>query len=219
MLSATRITASTFGALAGLGGIRHGIGEVQQGNVRPDGLFIESWTEGPIADHMDGEPGITIVPNMLATGILALAVSSVVVLWALFFVRRRRGGLILTLLSVAMLLVGGGVGPPVIGMLAGWPGAVTGSSLDAWRGRLRGRTRDFLAAAWPWLYALAATNGVFLFLISVVLLFAFDFQRSDPVLYSFYLAVALLILTTISAIACDLRHLEGVPVRMKGTAL
>lgn len=32
---------------------------------------IYSWTQGPIATNMGGEPGITIVPNLLVTGINA----------------------------------------------------------------------------------------------------------------------------------------------------
>jgi hypothetical protein len=36
--SAARIVASIFGALAGLGGLTHGIGEVLQGNVASDGI-------------------------------------------------------------------------------------------------------------------------------------------------------------------------------------
>jgi len=35
--SATRITVSTFGAVMGLEGIEHGIGEVLQGNAAPEG--------------------------------------------------------------------------------------------------------------------------------------------------------------------------------------
>jgi hypothetical protein len=34
--------ASTFGVLAGLAGIEHGIGETLQGNVAPDGMMILS---------------------------------------------------------------------------------------------------------------------------------------------------------------------------------
>jgi hypothetical protein len=34
--------ASTFGVLAGLAGIEHGIGETLQGNVAPDGMMIFS---------------------------------------------------------------------------------------------------------------------------------------------------------------------------------
>ena len=51
-VSAARCTALSFGVLAGLGGLTHGIGEVLQGSVRPDGLIINSWTKGPIATNM-----------------------------------------------------------------------------------------------------------------------------------------------------------------------
>jgi hypothetical protein len=103
---ATRLLASTFGVLAGLGGIGHGIGEILQGNVAPGGIVIESWTEGPIATNMGGEPGMTVVPNLLVTGLLALVVSSAVVVWAALSVQRQNGGWILALLSIALLLVG-----------------------------------------------------------------------------------------------------------------
>jgi hypothetical protein len=200
--------------LAGLGGIRHGIGEVQQGNVRPDGLFVESWTKGPIADHIDGEPGLTLVPNMLATGILALAISAAVVVWAAFFLHRHRGGPILSLLSVAMLLVGGGVGPPVIGIVAGWPASITGPRLEAWRSRLSPPLRRALAAAWPPLFAIAAANGVFLFIVSVVLLFAFDFTNADLLFASFLLAIVSLAAATLCAIAYDLDR-QPLPVAVR----
>jgi len=189
--------------LAGLGGLRHGIGEVQQGNVRPDGLFIESWTTGPIAEHMDGEPGLTIVPNMLATGVLALIASVAVVVWAAWFVQRSRGGLTLTALSVVMLLVGGGVGPPVVGMLAGWPGHAIGTPERAWPARLPASMRRALASSWPMVFALAAANGLFLFLVSLALLFWFDVTNADLFLWSFYLSVLLLLAASMGAIAWD----------------
>jgi hypothetical protein len=93
---ATRLLASTFGVHAGLGGIRHGIGDILQGNVAPGGIVIESWTEGPIATNMGGEPGMSVVPNLLVTGLLALVASSAVVVWAALFVQRHNGGWILS---------------------------------------------------------------------------------------------------------------------------
>ena len=45
MTSATRVMVSTFGVIAGLAGIEHGVGEVRQGNVAPDGLTISSWPD------------------------------------------------------------------------------------------------------------------------------------------------------------------------------
>jgi hypothetical protein len=130
-ISAARCTALTFGILAGLGGLTHGIGEALQGNVRPGGIIIESWTQGPIATHMGGEPGMTIVPSLLVTGILNILVSVAVVVWSLL-VRNRNGGRILIGLSVAMLLVGGGFGPPIIGILAGVAGTMVGRPSRVW---------------------------------------------------------------------------------------
>ena len=128
-LSASRITASAFGVLAGLGGLTHGIGEVMQGNIATGGIWIYSWAQGPIATNMGGEPGITIVPNFLITGILCVAVSLAVIIWAAALVQRKMGGIILVGLSIAMLLVGGGIGPPLIGILAGIAGAGVNSPL------------------------------------------------------------------------------------------
>jgi len=51
-IGAARIVASIFGVLAGLGGVTHGIGETLQGNMAPNGIMINSWTEGPIATNM-----------------------------------------------------------------------------------------------------------------------------------------------------------------------
>lgn len=118
-ISAARLAASTFGVLSGLGGFTHGVGEVLQGNVTPDGIVIDSWTQGPLATHLGGEPGMTIVPNLLITGSLTMIVALALIIWSAAFVGRKRGGLILLLLAVAMLLVGGGFAPPVIGLLSG----------------------------------------------------------------------------------------------------
>ena len=110
--SASSIIAKIFGVLAGLGGLTHGIGEVLQGNVSTDGIWIYSWAQGPIATNMGGEPGITVVPNMLVTGILAIIVSLTLIVWSVVLIQKKRDGLILIVFSIIMLLVGGGVGPP-----------------------------------------------------------------------------------------------------------
>ena len=119
MTNATRVTVTTFGTLAGLAGIEHGIGEVLQGNVAPNGVMILSWPEAEAFDLLSGEPAMTIVPNLLVSGILAILVSLVFLMWATMFVQRKNGGLILILLSGIMLLVGGGLGPPIFGLIVG----------------------------------------------------------------------------------------------------
>jgi hypothetical protein len=114
-----------------------------------------------------------------------------------------------------MLLVGGGVGPPVVGMLAGWPGHALGSLGRSWPARLPASMRRALASAWPAVFAVAVANGLFLFVISLVLLYAFDVTNADLFLWSFYLAVVLLVGTSICAIARDAEGLEAATASMR----
>lgn len=204
---AARITASIFGILAGLGGLTHGIGEVLQGSVKPDGFFINSWRVGPIAAYMGGEPGMTIVPNLLATGILTILVSLAVVAWAAF-VRDRRGGRILVLLSFIMMLVGGGFGPPILGMLAGVAGFGIGAPLTWWLTRFPANFRGLLSKLWPWIFSIAVANGIFLVIGSVIAVYFFDLNNPDLFTNSFYLSIPLLLVTIFSGRAYEAHQSE-----------
>ncbi len=74
MHKAIRIVASSFGAFAGFGGIEHGIFEIMQGNVAPGGVTISSIGPPCVPELAWNacEPAITLLPNFLATGILAV---------------------------------------------------------------------------------------------------------------------------------------------------
>lgn len=127
-LSKTRVAASALGIFAGLGGASHGLGEMLQGNVAPDGLVIEAWPE---LTALQGEPAMTIIPSFLVTGILAVIFGLIVAVWAAKFVQRKNGGIMLILLSIIMLLVGGGLFPPVFGVAAGVIGTRIKSSSES----------------------------------------------------------------------------------------
>ena len=204
-LSASRITASAFGVLAGLGGLTHGIGEVMQGNIATGGIWIYSWAQGPIATNMGGEPGITIVPNFLITGILCVAVSLAVIIWAAALVQRKMGGIILVGLSIAMLLVGGGIGPPLIGILAGIAGAGVNSPLTWWRSHLSDGTRKVLAMLWPWVFGIGTASGTLLVIGSVILVYFFDVNNPDFFTNNFYFTVLALIIAILTAVAHDIQ--------------
>jgi len=62
---------------------------------------------------------MTVVPNFYYSGVLAIIVSLVILLWAVAFVQGKKGGLVLIALSIAQLLVGGGFLPPLLGIAAG----------------------------------------------------------------------------------------------------
>ena len=204
-ISALRFVASAFGILAGMGGITHGVGEVLQGNVAPDGIWIYSWTQGPIATNMGGEPGISIVPNLLITGILTLIVSFAIIIWATAFIPRKNGGLILILLSVILLLVGGGVGPPIIGILAGVAGLGINAPLGWWRKNLSIRVQRFLAALWPWLFIIALANGVLLVIGSLILVYFFDLNNPNLFMGSFFFTIIFLLLLNVTGRAYDIQ--------------
>jgi hypothetical protein len=205
MRKATGIIAASFGAMAGLGGLTHGIGEMLQGNITPSGMWIDSWTQGPIATHMGGDPGMTIVPNLLITGLLASLVSLATIAWSAAFVHRKHGGVVLILLSIAMLLVGGGVGPPITGILAGLAGTAINAPLTWWRTRLSGNAGRLLAQLWPWVFGVAFINGLFLFVGANILVYAFGWGNSDLYLNSFFFVVVSLPPTIITGIAYDLQ--------------
>jgi hypothetical protein len=156
MRRATRITASVLGLTAGAAGIEHGCFEVLQGNARPAGTFFPSMGPPcvPELTWNSCEPAVTIVPNLLITGILAIILGVTVMVWSAFFVQRKHGGLVLILLCVPLLLFGGGIFPPLIGIVAGVLGTRIGKPLKVEQSRLSGRPLHFLAILWPWSLAL-----------------------------------------------------------------
>ena len=203
---ASRVAASVFGVLAGLGGLTHGIGEVVQGNVAPSGIIIDSWTQGPIATNMDGEPAMSVVPNLLVTGALTILASLAVIVWAAGFVQRKNGGLVLFLLSLGMLLVGGGFGPPLIGILAGWAGSGINSPLTWWRKQLSGNFGRTLARLWPWLFIVCLIATGLLVIGSLILVYFFDVNNADLFSNLFFFVIASLLLTVVAGFAYDIQH-------------
>ena len=163
--SATRTVASTFGLLAGLAGIEHGVGEILQGSVRPEGPVIESWPDSKAFEILGGEPALTVIPNLLVTGIAAVIVAVAVVVWSVRFVDRRHGGVVLILLCVLLLMLGGGFGPPLIGVIVGF--GVTG--MGAAPRRRPGRVAQAVGRVWPWVLG-AAVLGYLSLLPGTILL-------------------------------------------------
>jgi hypothetical protein len=65
---ATRVVIAIFGVLAGLAGIEHGIGEINQGSIRPATLIIESWPDASALAILGGEPALTVLPMCCSAG-------------------------------------------------------------------------------------------------------------------------------------------------------
>ena len=146
---ATRIVSSLFGAAAGIAGLEHGYFEILQGNARPESLMIASM--GPPCNPEEiwnaCEPAMMIIPDFFITGILAVIISQLILLWSVAFVQRKNGGLILILLSVALLLFGGGLFPPLISIIGGAAGTKVNKPLT---GKQTGSILRIAAKLWPW---------------------------------------------------------------------
>ena len=196
MQNATKIVATTFGLLAGLGGLEHGIGEMFQGNRAPAGIMIASWPEAEAMRILGGEPAMTLVPNLLVSGMLTILVALAILVWSIAFLPRKYGGLILLLLAVILLLVGGGFGPPLFGLIAGLAATRINASFTWWRAHLPVNTRRVLARIWPWSYVLTLT--AWLTVLPGVPIIGYFFPLVDPgVIYTLILLAFVSLLVTI----------------------
>jgi hypothetical protein len=210
MRNATRVVASLFGVAAGIAGIEHGYFEILQGNVRPDSLMIASM--GPPCEPEKVwnacEPAMTVIPSFLVTGILAIIVGLAVLIWAAAFVQRKNGGIVLILLSIALLLVGGGLFPPLIGIIAGVAGTKINAPLARQPMHLSGSILRFLAKLWPWPLVIFL---VWIFGQWIIGYFFNEFLQKNGY-FSLLLIVGLLPLSVFAAYAYDMHDRDRVVV-------
>ena len=145
------ITTGFLGSYAGLIAMQHGIFEILQGSHAPPGLLFNAIGPPCQADAVWHAcfPALTLIPNLLVTGVAAVLAGLAIAVWAFAFIGRRRGGLGLGALALLALLVGGGFVPVFIGLVA----AVAGS---LGRSPARLPRLAFLAALWPWPLVLLA---------------------------------------------------------------
>lgn len=154
MRHTTHQMVQTFGALMGLAGLEHGIGEILQGHVSPTGLMILSWPGSEFFRSLGGEPALTIVPDLFWTGILAVVFSLGFGIWALALSDKRFVGSALALLAVGMLLFGGGIFPPILGMLIGLLASRIRKPISDNPKRLPGHRLAWVARVWKWSFGI-----------------------------------------------------------------
>ncbi len=148
MRKATKTVATWLGIAAGIAGLEHGYYEILQGSTRPAGMMIVSMGPPCVPEEIwNGcEPAMTVIPNFLLTGMLAMLLGLAIIIWSVGFVQRRHGGLVLILLSIALLLFGGGLFPPMIGLIGGWAGTKINKPIN----RVPGNITRMAARLWPW---------------------------------------------------------------------
>jgi hypothetical protein len=202
MRNATSLFASTFGAIWALAGIEHGIGEVLQGNIVPGAILFSSWPDSAFFGSLNGEPAMTIIPNLLITGILAILFSLALLVWAILFIERKNSGFVMILLSVALLFVGGGIFPPILCILTGAVATRIHASAPIKIPRL-GSFHRFLAKLWPWLFSVCILTWLSLFPGLAFLGFFYGVNNPKLILAILIFALVVSILTVSSGFARD----------------
>jgi hypothetical protein len=90
-----RVTTAFLGIYAGLIAIQHGIFEILQGSRAPGSLLFNAIGPPCQAEAVWHAcfPAMTLIPNLLITGIAAILVGLGMAVWAVMFVGRRPAGL------------------------------------------------------------------------------------------------------------------------------
>ena len=201
---------TTLGILAGIMGIEHGIGEALEGYRPTESIFILSWPNSAFFEIMSGEPAMTIVPNYLFTGLLAIFFSG-----AFLFVLLKPGfdrKTIPTLfaLLVFMLLTGGGFGPPVLGTIAVLIALKIYSPLKIWS-KLPTKLHSVLSLLWPWSFGICLIGWLMLFPGAALIAFFTGTDDALLMVIPILIAFALIPITLLLGFSRDIlnRKLDG----------
>ncbi len=122
-----QVIAMIAGLFAGFVGGLHGYYEIKHGNTVPGSLVYDAISGNALtADnpHWTGWPAMSLVPDFLATGIIAVGIAVFVIGWTILCLNRPYGGIGLILLSIVLCLFGGGFVPPLVGVLGGIIGVI-----------------------------------------------------------------------------------------------
>lgn len=208
--SAIRVVASTLGILVGFAGIEHGIFEVLQGNIKPDSLLINAIGPAQRYWKYSSETALTIIPNMLVSGILAIIFGIAVTIWATYYIDRKNGARVFMFLSIILWLVGGGFAPLFMAVFAFIAASMIDSPLNWWRRHLTGFLKRFLTRLWPWsiiVYVVAFVFGVEIAIFGYPLLWIFSAEVTYSVQWGLaYIMVVFWPLSIFTAIANDIEH-------------
>ena len=201
MRKATLRVATWFGVVAGIAGMMHGYYEILQGNTRPTGIVIPSIGPPCVAEEAWNacEPAMTVVPNFLVTGLLAVIFGLAVLIWSGWFIKSKNGGMVLIGLSVALLVFGGGFFPPLIGVIGGIAGLSIHKPIPD---KAPGAVLRFAARLWPW--------PLVIFLVwvwgQILIGYLFNDFMQGIMIYGVALILLMLPLSVYSAYGSD-RHL------------
>lgn len=204
-MNKTKLSVATFGSILGIAGIEHGVGEILQGNIIPGNLFIKSWPHNRLYDILAGEPAFTILPRfpIYITGIIALLVSTLIVIFAIFLLEKKYSKYIFPALIISQFLFGGGMaGPVLMGILLSWATFRMNPKEDPYKNNKR--MWELFKPIWKFVYPVSIISW-FLLWPGLVLLGIVGIVPDTSIVYGLsLLSIISFIFTIFSARAYDL---------------
>ncbi len=204
---ATKSNVTIFGIIGGLISIEHGFFEILQGNTPTNGIIINAiapnqgyWEDG-------GELAMTLIPNFLITGIVAVIIGLLVILWSLKYIDKKGGGWGLLFLQILQLLFGGGIAFFILGLIISFTAFKINKPLVFWKQFLSGKFGLNISKIWK--YCLI----ILVFLLSLLVLggiFGVPFLPPNEAV-SFllnlgYFSIILMLITIISGFAYEIQY-------------
>ncbi|MGB0066105.1 MAG: hypothetical protein WBP85_16805 [Terracidiphilus sp.] len=150
-INATRFIVATVGVLFALAGIDHGFFETLQGYTPTPGFIIHAIGEHNRMWVYGTEDALTLIPNFVVSGIVAIGISLLIAVWSVGFVQKKHGSTIFLLLFIFLFLSGGGLAQIVYFTLAWAVSTRINKPLTWLRRSLPARVRVALGMPWLWL--------------------------------------------------------------------
>ncbi len=196
--STTRLYVTIQGVLGGLIGMIHGIAEILQGNHPTKGFLLNSIG------------AFTLIPNYLATGIVAVFIGLCLLTWTIGFIHTKYGAIVFLLISAALFLAGGGVAQVGFFLIAWGVGTQIHQRLTWWRATIPELLRKRLAKNWRSNFA----AGYFFLLLGITIWLVFTPPGSvykDPLMQyicwaSLAIGFVFQLLTIVSGFALDIER-------------
>ena len=204
MTPSTRAGVMVAGIIGGVISMEHGLFEVLQGSTLTGGAVINAIGPAQRFWENGGEMALTLIPNFLASGICAMIIGVLVIIWSIGFIHRRFGALGFFLLQCLQLLLGGGIAFFSVALIMSITATRIGRPLRWWRGRVPLGVRRALGSLWLWLFIPAVVLFCLLILGGI-----FGVRFLDPasttkaLTISGYITLGLMTAAAVSSVARD----------------
>ncbi|MBN1216984.1 MAG: hypothetical protein JXA99_16295 [Candidatus Lokiarchaeota archaeon] len=149
------VQISALGTLGGFISIEHGIFEIFQGNTPPNGIVINAIASGHWYWKEGNELAITLIPNFLITGIFAIIIGILAIIWSIKFIQKNYGPIGLFILTILALLFGGGVAFLFIGIINCFVAFRREKSQKWWQNHLSAKVKKYFSKIWFPLFLLS----------------------------------------------------------------